>query len=102
MAMDDVPPVAWHVQDLTLADAVFTAEYGLTRDLGLGLTSFYRQVTTRVRFEDAARQAVFLPEGDIHHRNETLTGAGDAWAMLLAGRTAGPWSFAGRAGVTVP
>src|SRR5438045_5413565 len=98
MAMDDVAPVAWHVQDITLAEAVLSAEYGLAHGLGLGLTSFYREVRTRVRFEDALRAPVFLPQGDIHHRNETLTGPGDAWATLTAGRAAGAWSIAARAG----
>jgi len=102
VATDDVPPVARHVQDLTPADAALTVEYGLAAGLGLSLSAFYREVRTRVRFEDAAGQPVVLPQGDIHHRNETLTGPADAWAMVTAGRSAGPWSVGGRAGVTVP
>jgi hypothetical protein len=40
MAMDDAPPVAWHVQDITAADAALVAEYGLRPGLGLSLTTF--------------------------------------------------------------
>src|ERR1700682_5066682 len=102
MAMDDAPPVAWHVQDLRVADAALIAEYGLARGVGLSLTSFYRQVTTRIHFQDADRQPVVLPRGDIHHRNETLTGPGDPWALVVASKAVGPWSMAARAGVSIP
>ncbi len=94
--------MAWHVQDITVADAALVAEYGLARRLGISLTSFYRQVTTRVHFQDAARQPVDLPQGDIHHRDETLTGPGDAWATLVAGGGIDAWSIGGRAGVSIP
>lgn len=102
MAMDDAPPVAWHVQDITVADAALSAEYGVAPGVGLSLTSFYRQVTTRVRFEDHDRLPVVLPNGDIHHRNETLTGPGDAWALLVLGKGLGAWSAAVRGGVSIP
>jgi hypothetical protein len=102
MAMDDAPPVAWHVQDITLANTSLAAEYGLARGVGLALASFYRQVHARVRFQDEARAPVVLPSGDIHHRNETLRGPGDPWAMVVVGGGVGAWSIAGRAGVSVP
>jgi hypothetical protein len=102
MAMDDAPPVMWHVQDFTIADAGLVTEYGLGRGLGLSLTSFFREVRTRVRFQDAARQPVVLAGGDIHHRDETLAGPGDPWALLVAGRSVGAWSVGGRAGVSIP
>ncbi|HUG52884.1 MAG TPA: transporter, partial [Vicinamibacteria bacterium] len=102
LAADDAPFTTWHVQDVTVADAVFVGEYGLFRGVGLSLTSFYRRVATRIRFEDEERRPIVLPEGNIHHRNETLTGPGDAWAMVVAGGRTGEWSVAGRAGVSVP
>ena len=102
MAMDDAPPVAWHVQDITAADAALVAEYGLASGLGLSLTSFYRQVTTRIHFQDEARRPVVLPNGDIHHRNETLSGVGDPWALVVGSKAVGPWSIAARAGVSIP
>jgi hypothetical protein len=102
MAMDDAPFMTWHVQDITVGDAVFVGEYGVARGLGLSLTSFYRQARTRIRFEDGQRLPLVLPGGTIHHRNETLTGPGDAWAMAVAGGARGPWSLGGRAGVSIP
>jgi hypothetical protein len=45
---------------------------------------------------------VVLPNGDIHHRNETLDGPGDPWALVVASRPVGPWSVAARAGVSIP
>jgi hypothetical protein len=102
MAMDDAPPVAWHVQDITVADAALVAEYGIARGVGLSLTTFYRQSTSRVRFQDEGRRDVLVPGGDIHHRNETLTGPGDPWALLVLGRDIGPWSVAARGGLSIP
>src|SRR5260221_10880788 len=102
MATDDAPPLAWHVQDLTVADAAVVAEYGVARGIGLSLTSFYRQVTARIHFQDLERRPVVLPQGDIHHRNETLTGIGDPWALAVAGKALGKWSLAARAGVSIP
>jgi len=99
---EDGPPLVWHVQDITVADAVFVAEYGLRPGLGLNLTSFYRQVTTRIHFLDAERAPLTLPNGDIHHRDETLNGVGDPWALLVGSRAFGPWSTALRAGVSIP
>jgi hypothetical protein len=101
MAMEDGPPVAWHVQDITVADAALVSEYGLARGVGLSLTGFYRQVTTRIRFEDSERRPLALAS-DIHHRNETLTGPGDPWALLVLGKGLGAWSVAARAGVSIP
>jgi hypothetical protein len=102
LALDDAPPVAWHVQDITVADAALRAEYGLAHGLGLSLTSFYRQATTRIHFQDVNREPVLLPQGDIHHRDETLTGAGDPWVLVVGSKAFGPWSTAARAGVSIP
>jgi hypothetical protein len=100
--LEDGPPVAWHVQDITVADAAFLTEYGIAPGVGLSLTAFYRQATTRIRFQDAARQDIVFPGGDIHHRNETLHGPGDAWALVATGRAYGPWSVGLRGGVSIP
>ena len=99
---EDGPPLVWHVQDIRVADVVAVAEYGLKPGLGLNLTAFYRQVTTRIHFLDDVREPIDLPEGDIHHRNETLNGVGDPWALVVGSRAFGPWSTAVRAGVSVP
>src|SRR4029079_15494033 len=74
---EDGPPLVWHVQDIRVADVVAVAEYGLKPGLGLNLSALYRQVTTRTHFLDDVREPIDLPEGDIHHWNETLNGVGD-------------------------
>ena len=57
---------------------------------------------SRIRFLDADRQPLDRPQGDIHHRNETLFGLEDPWLMLHAGGLAGRWTVAARAGLTLP
>ena len=71
---------------------------------GFGLESVgsLRHVTTRIRFEDLDRRPIVVPDGDIHHRNETLLGPGDPWLMAVTGRRMGAWSAAVRGGVTIP
>jgi hypothetical protein len=75
---------------------------GFDGGFGLEAIAFLRHVTTRIRFEDLARRPIVVPEGDIHHRDETLVGPGDPWITAIAGRKIGPWSAAIRGGVTVP
>lgn len=92
----------WHVQDFTSTETAVTMERGFGRGVGVLALVPFRQVTGRIRFEDAVRQP--LPPGtqDIHHRNETLVGLGDAWVLAAASREVGAWSVTGRAGVSVP
>ena len=92
----------WHVQQVTSIDSAATVATGLRRGLGLELTAFWRHFTTRIRFEDADRRPLVLPQGDIHHRNETLAGIADPWLVLHAARGVGEWTVAGRAGVSLP
>jgi outer membrane putative beta-barrel porin/alpha-amylase len=92
----------WHVQNLDLGEATVTASVGLKPRLGIEAVVPYRRVVTRIRFLDADRAPLDRPQGDIHHRNETLAGIGDPWLMLHRGWLAGAWSIAGRAGVTIP
>ena len=63
---------------------------------------FWRHIDTTIRFEDLGRNPIELPGGDIHHRDETLSGPGDPWLMAVVGRKLGAWSTAVRGGVTVP
>jgi hypothetical protein len=92
----------WHVQTLTLTEASVTAAVGIARHLGIEAVAPVRHVTARIRFLDADRQPLDRPQGDIHHRNETLVGLDDPWLMLHAGAPLGAWTLAARAGVTVP
>jgi hypothetical protein len=92
----------WHVQDITSVATGLTVARGLRRGLGLELTGFYRHAVTRIRFEDQERQPLDWPQGDIHHRNETLNGLGDPWLLLHGARSAGSWTLSARAGASLP
>jgi len=91
-----------HVQDLTNTEMVGYAAYGVSDHFGLEALAFLRYVDTTIRFEDLDGSTIDLPGGDIHHRNESLTGPGDPWLMAVHGRSFGPWSAALRGGVTIP
>ena len=91
-----------HVQDINLVETGFTLARGFRGGLGLELTTFFRRVGTTIEFEDLDGRPIIVPGGDIHHRNEALTGPGDPWLMAVAGRRRGPWSAAVRGGVTIP
>jgi hypothetical protein len=92
----------WHVQSLTLTELSLTAAAGIRRGMGMELVLPVRHVTSRIRFLDADRVPLHRPEGDIHHRDETLAGVGDPWLMLHTGVLKGAWTLAARAGVTLP
>jgi hypothetical protein len=91
-----------HVQDLTSSDVTSVLALGVARNLGLEWVQPWRRIKTTIRFQDVDRRPLILPDGDIHHRNETLTGPGDPWLTAVYGRTRGVWSFAARGGVSVP
>jgi hypothetical protein len=92
----------WHVQDFTNAEGSVTVARGLRPGLGVEVTGFLRHLSTRIRFEDEGRQPLDWPQGDIHHRDETLFGPGDPWLLLHAARGAGAWTLAARAGASLP
>jgi hypothetical protein len=92
----------WHVQSITLSQASLTGAVGVWPRVGLETVVPFRHVISRIRFLDSARRPLDRPQGDIHHRNETLAGIEDPWLMVHAGHTRGAWSVAGRLGVTVP
>ena len=90
------------MQDLTFSEVSVTAAVGVARHLGIEAVAPFRHVISRVRFLDDQRMPLARPQGDIHHRNETLVGPGDPWLMLHAGAPRGAWTLAARAGVTLP
>jgi hypothetical protein len=92
----------WHVLDVTLSETSVSTALGLTDRLGLELVAPFRTATTRVRFEDEGRRPFLPAEGDLHHRDETVAGAGDPWLMLHAARPGPVWTTAARIGVTLP
>jgi hypothetical protein len=45
---------------------------------------------------------IVVPNGSIHHRNETLNGPGDPWLLLHGARGLGAWTVAARGGASIP
>ena len=88
--------------DTTLTDTTATLALGVSQNLGLEAVMPFRTVTTDVHFEDEARQPFVPSQPDIHHRNETLAGGADPWLLVHAARPFTRWTWAARAGVTVP
>lgn len=90
------------MQDLDLSEATASASVGIKRGLAVEAIVPFRRVVASIRFLDDERVPLSRPQGDIHHRNETLTGIADPWLMLHGGKLAGRWTIAARGGVTVP
>jgi hypothetical protein len=74
----------------------------VARGLGVEAVVALRGVRTRIRFEDVRHQPIVVPNGSIHHRNETLSGPGDPWLLLHRAQVLGAWTLAARGGVSVP
>ena len=100
--MDEEPFPIFHEQDLTISEIAFVTEAGLTRGLGMEAVVPLRWVRTRIRFEDLEHEPIVVPNGSIHHRNETLSGPGDPWLLLHGARGLGAWTMAARGGVSIP
>jgi len=100
--MDEEPFPIFHEQDLTISEIAFVTEAGLARGLGVEAVVPLRWVRTRIRFEDLEHQPIEVPNGSIHHRNETLSGPGDPWLLLHGARGLGAWTMAARGGVSIP
>lgn len=92
----------WHVQDLTTSELSLVAARGLGRHLGLEAVMPMRVLGGTIRFEDASRRTIDLPNGSIHHRDETLVRLADPWLLAHAARTVSSVMLAVRAGVSVP
>lgn len=100
--MDEEPFPIFHEQDLTISEMAFVTEAGLARGLGVEAVVPLRRVRTRIRFEDLEHQPIAVPNGSIHHRNETLSGPGDPWLLLHGARGLGAWTVAARGGISIP
>ena len=92
----------WHVQDFTTTEADIVAARGLGRGLGLEAGGSLRHIASRIRFLDPDRRPLKLPNGSIHHRNETLIRPGDPWLALHGARGFGGWSAFARTGISIP
>ena len=92
----------YHEEDLTISEAVLVTEAGLVRGLGVEAVVPWRVVRTRIQFQDLEHQPIDVPNGSIHHRNETLSGPGDPWLLLHGARRLGAWTVAARGGISIP
>lgn len=93
----------WHDLGIYYADVRARVEYGLTDWLSLDVMWSLRIVKIDFELQDLARRPIDAPYGEeIHHRDETLVGPTDPWLTLRVLKRLGPWSFAWRAGVTLP
>jgi thiol-disulfide isomerase/thioredoxin len=107
---DDVEDVAGrgptrviHDQDIVFLESRLEAELGVTDGLAVAAVLPLRVIGTGITFRDAmSGDEVPLAAPNIHHRDETLAGAGDPWLLLRAGRGWDAWQLDGRAGVTLP
>ena len=92
----------FHEEDLAISEIAFVTEAGIARGLGIEAVLPLRVVRTRIRFEGMEHQPIVVPNGSIHHRNETLSGPGDPWLLVHGARGVGGWTVAARAGVSIP
>ncbi len=97
----DEPPQL-HDQDFQVGEIRPVAEVGITHWLSASLELPLRITRTRIVFRRLDGTAFTPDYENIHHRNETLTGLADPWLSGRAAWRLGEWSFAGRAGVTLP
>jgi thiol-disulfide isomerase/thioredoxin/plastocyanin len=61
-----------------------------------------RMIGTSIRYLDATGAEVELVAGDVHHRDETVSGLGDPMLLGAAGGSLGGWRLTARAGLTIP
>jgi len=100
-AMRHEPPQRHHTT-LWLTDVRLLAEYGLTRHLALQAMVPFRIVGQSTRYTDLAGTPVELDYENIHHRNQTLAGLGDAQLLVHTATTLGGFRLGGRAGFSIP
>ncbi|MDP2274852.1 MAG: hypothetical protein Q8N23_16965 [Archangium sp.] len=100
-AQRDEPP-QHHDQRFWIAELRLQAEYAVTDWLGVELQFPLRSSSTSITYRDLDGNAFVPDQPDIHHRNETLFGAGDPWLSARLRQRFGAFSFSGRLGLTVP
>ncbi|MFP2926465.1 hypothetical protein ACLESO_14840 [Pyxidicoccus sp. 3LG] len=97
----DEPPQL-HDQRFSLGELRARVEYGLTDTWGLELQLPLRLNSTTVQFRRLDGTPVTLDYVNIHHRDETLFGLGDAWLRARYAFGLGDVGLVARAGLTVP
>jgi hypothetical protein len=97
-----VQPAYLHDQHLYPLELRLSAEYGVTKNLGLELQLPFRLIRTTIDYKTLDGAAYNPLDADIHHRNETIAGLADPWLLTRVGTTVQNWWVAVRLGVSVP
>jgi hypothetical protein len=100
-AAGEVPPYL-HDQDVEVAEVRPVLEYGLTQHLSVEAQLPVRAVRSRITYRQLDGTPFTPPNADLHHRNETLAGPGDAWLSGRAAWQLGAVWVSGRLGATLP
>jgi hypothetical protein len=100
--LDEPPQPYRHLQDLDVAMLSLRASRGLAPGWGVEAMLPLRVVRSRIEYRDLSGAPYLPPDPDLHHRNETLAGAGDPWLAAVRGAELGGWQLGGRAGVAIP
>lgn len=95
-------PAQRHHTVLWATDVRLLAEYGLVHALAVQVALPLRIVQTRTRYTNLLDAPVELDYQNIHHRDETLVGPGDASVYLHHGFRALGLRLGARAGVSIP
>jgi len=77
-------------------------EYGLTPNVALQGALPLRIIDTRTRYTDLAGNPIQLDYQNIHHRNETLVGLGDAQLLMHHSARLGSFRLGSRIGLNLP
>ena len=102
---DAIPPqpLHYHEQVLIPAQIAGTLEWGLTDKWGVEVELPIRAISASVEYSTPDGEPYQPVEGNIHHRNEVLTGIGDGVVTLRRGWVLGDgWWVIGRLGASVP
>jgi thiol-disulfide isomerase/thioredoxin len=92
-----------HDQTIAFGELRLDADYGVTDRFGVALVVPLRLVSTGITYRDAASgEEVALTRPNIHHRDESLFGAGDPWLLARYRRALGRFSLGGHAGLSLP
>ena len=91
-----------HDQTIRLGEMRIFAELGIADDLGIAVAVPVRLVDSEIRYIDDEGNRVAIADGDIHHRNETLTGIADPWVLAHRRIHVGRYTFDLRGGLSLP
>ena len=95
-------PPQQHHTTLWLTELWLLGEYGLAPNWAVQASLPLRIIGTRTTYTDLSGHPIQLDYSNIHHRNETLVGLGDAQLQLHRAGTLSNFHWGGRVGVSLP